>query len=144
MNKINGCWLWVFLKWRVGCIESFHTSRPRPCLWGDRRRSVIRTDPDVTAALPSRQLPAVDKHTGEPEGKFLLSAQNLPATHDGNITLPFIDCTVTFWPLFRMHFISINTLLLGYYGVLSKNLSNICRIQKVIMVASSVVGMPSI
>lgn len=111
--------------WRVGGVES-----DRVCISKQRPQAASRTQPYVTAVLPLWHLPAVDKH--------LKGSQNLPLQQLTTETL-LIDCTVTFGPPFRMCFISTDILLLGYYSILSENVSKYVGCGKKIIVAKCLI-----
>lgn len=55
-----------------------------------RPQVVIRIEANVTAVLPSKQLPAVDKHhRGSQKGNSFISAQNLPLQQ---LTMEILHC----------------------------------------------------
>lgn len=61
--------------WRVGCVEPSH---PLPAPVG-APQVVTRIEPSATATLPSKPLPAADKHhRGSQKGNPFTSAQSLP------------------------------------------------------------------
>lgn len=130
-------WLYEFFKWRreVGGWALYSQIILLTLLVpvADLGLLVMRRDAYMIAALPSWHCQLLISATKETRN-FFIFAQNLPLqylTTDTIITLTFIDYDYTDFYLFRLYFISTDILLLGYYGILTKNVSKqICWMQK--------------